>query len=132
MRVCVVGEKFGEWWREGRRAGEDGVRLLEMSVKQIGGVCAEAADGAGSSGARRRNAAFVLAAVSPPRVAVVCLRVCLPLCPSVCPFWKNVLKLTTHRSPPRRRRCLSPNLTLLSPLSPDLLLTPFSATAPCY
>lgn len=46
-------------------------------------LCAEAADGLGSSRARRRNTAFVLPAVCLP-VFFVCLHVCLPFCLSAC------------------------------------------------
>jgi len=78
--VCVYtkGEEIGEREREGRMERSE---IAENECETDRRLCAEAADGLGSSRARRRNTAFVLPAVClPPCFCLSAyLSVCLPV-----------------------------------------------------
>lgn len=57
----------------------EGSEITENECETDRRLCAEAADGLGSSRARRRNTAFVL-----PNAGLFCLTVSLPCCLSPC------------------------------------------------
>lgn len=83
VRVCTPREKSSG--REIER--EERMEIAENECETDRRLCAETADGLGSSRARQRNTAFVLPAVCLPAF-FVCLHVCLPFCLPVGLFGK--------------------------------------------